>query len=102
MGVVDVDPSTITLEEGGTEDNLAGEKFGSATDFAQVQARTDLPSGMLEIPTSQVAFVKQQGLSSSRPSSAGRISSKGNSNRNSGVMVEEEPPTWLEHYGTER
>ena len=101
MGVVDVEPSTITLEEGGTEGDFVGEKFGSANDFAQVQARTDLPNGMLEIPNSQVAFVKQQGLTSSRPPSAGRISSKGNSNRNSGIMVEEEPPTWLEHYGPE-
>ena len=94
--MVEVDPSTITLEEGGAEGDFVGEKFGSATDFAQVQSRTDLPSGMLEIPTSQVGFVKPQGLTSSRPSSAGRISSKGNS-----IMVEEEPPTWLKHYGTE-
>ena len=101
MGVVDVDPSSISLEEGGSEGDFVGEKFGSATDFAQVQARTDLPSGMLEVPSSQVAFEKQQGLTSSRPSSAGRISSKEISNRNSGIMVEEEPPTWLEHYGTE-
>ena len=99
--MVDVEPSTITLEEGGTEGDFVGERFGSATDFAQVEARTDLPHGMLEIPTSQVALVKQQGFTSSRPSSAGRISSKGNSNRNSGVMVEEEPPTWLKHYGTD-
>ena len=98
---MDVNPSTITLEEGGAEGDFVGEKFGSATDFAQVQARTDLPSGMLEIPTSHVAFVKQQDLTSSRPSSAGRVSSKGNSNRNSGVMVEEEPQTWLEQHGTE-
>ncbi len=93
--VVDVSPSTTTLEEGGAESNLAGEKIESATNIVQVQARTDVPGGMLEIPVPQSRFMKQEAVSSS----AGRASSEGSSNRNSGVMVEEEAPTWLQQYG---
>lgn len=96
IGVVeDVRPSTSTLEEGGAEANVVGEKFESATNIVQVQARTD----MLEVPLPQSTFATQE-VGSSRPSSAGRVSSKGSSHRNSGVMVEEEAPTWLQQYGT--
>lgn len=97
IGVVeDISPSTTTLEEGGAEANVAGGKVESATNILQVQARTD----MLEVPPSQSLFAKQD-VVSSRPSSAGRVSSKGSSHGNSGVMVEEEAPTWLQRYGTE-
>ena len=100
MGVVeDVSASTTTLEEGGAEGNLAGEKVESGTNFVQVQARTDLPGGMLAVPGSQSIFMKQDTVSS-RPSSTGRISSGASSDRNSGVMVEEEASTWLQQYGT--
>ncbi len=103
IGVVeDVSPSTSTLEEGGAEGNLMGEKVKSATNFAQVQvqAGNDVRGSMLEVPVSQSAFMKQDTVSS-RPSSAGRVSAKDSSHRNSGVMVEEEAPTWLQQYGTE-
>ena len=100
IGVVeDVSPFTAGLEEGGAEANLTGEKFESATNVGQVQARTDLAGGMLEIPVPQSMLMKQDAVSS-RPSSAGKASSKGSSNWNNGVMVEEEVPTWLQHYGT--
>ena len=100
IGVIeDVSPSTSTLEEGEVEGTLVGEKLESATNIGQVQARTDLPGGMLEIPIPQSRFTKQD-VGSSRPSSAGKASSKGSSNWNNGVMVEEEAPTWLEQYGT--
>ena len=96
--VDDVSSSTTTLEEGGAEGNLAGEKMDSASNFVQVQARTDVPGGMLELPVPQSRFMKQETVSL-RPSSGGRGSDKGSSNRNSGVMVEEEAATWLEQYG---
>ena len=96
--VDDVSSSTTTLEEGGAEGNLAGEKMDSASNFVQVQARTDVPGGMLELPVPQSRFMKQE-PASLRPSSGGRSSDKGSSNRNSGVMVEEEAATWLEQYG---
>ena len=98
IGVVeDIIPSTTALEEGGAESNLVGKQFESATNFGQVQARTDVPGGMLEIPVPQSTFMKQAAVSS-RPSSAGK-SSKGSSNWNNSVMVEEEVPTWLQEYG---
>ncbi len=100
IGVVeDASPSTSTLEEGGADDNLMGEKVESATNFAQVQGGKDVGGSMLEVPVSQSAFMKQDTVSS-RPSSAGRVSAKDSSHRNSGVMVEEEAPTWLQQYGT--
>ena len=100
IGVIeDVNPSTTTLEEGGAEGNLVGAKVESATNFVQVEARKDVRGSMLEVPVSQSAFMKQDTVSS-RPSSAGRVSTKGSSHRNSGVMVEEEAPTWLQQYGT--
>ena len=95
--VDDVSPSTTTLEEGGAEGNLEGERLESAANFLQLQARTDLSGGMLEVPVSQSTFMKQD-TASSRPSTAGKVSSQGSGNRNSGVMVEEEAPTWLQQY----
>ena len=99
--IEDISPATTTLEEGGAEGHLAGEKVESATNFVQVQGRTDLPGGgMLEVPVSQSTFMKQD-TGSSRPSSTERISGTGSvksSNRNSGIMVEEEAPTWLQQY----
>lgn len=100
IGVVeDMSPSTSSLEEGGAEANLVGEKVESATKTGQVRARTDLADGMLEVPVPQSMLMKQDGVSS-RPSSAGKVSSKGSTNMNNGVMVEEEVPTWLQQYGT--
>ena len=100
IGMVEnVSPSTTTLEEGEAEGNVVGEKVESATNFVQIQARTDIPSGMLEVPVSHSTFMNQDTVSS-RPSSAGKVSTKGSSQRNSGVMVEEEAPTWLQQYGT--
>ena len=103
IGIVeDVSPSTTTLEDGGAEGQVVGEKVESATNFVQVQARADIPGGMLEIPVSHVSHstFMQQDTVSSRPSSAGKVSTKGSSQRNSGVMVEE-APTWLQQYGTQ-
>lgn len=100
IGVVeDMSPSTSSLEEGGAEGNLVGETVETATNIGQVRARTDLAGGMLEVPVPQSMFMKQDAVSS-RPSSAGKASSKGSTNLNNGVMVEEEVPTWLQQYGT--
>ena len=99
IGVVDhISPATVTLEEGGAEGNVAGGKLESTTEVGQVQTRIDRPGGMLEVPVHQSTFMKQEDVSS-RPSSAGKASSKGSSNWNNSVMVEEEVPTWLEQYG---
>ena len=97
--VENVSQPTTTLEEGVAEGDLEGEKVETATNFVQVQARTDVPGSMLEVPVSPLTFMKQETVTS-RPSSAGRVSTKGSSNRNSGLMVEEEEPTWLQQYGT--
>lgn len=100
IGVVeDMGPSTSSLEEGGAEANLVGEKVESATNIGQIRARTDVAGDMLEIPVPQSMLMKQDAVSS-RPSSAGKASSKGSTNLNNGVMVEEEVPTWLQQYGT--
>ena len=93
--------STTTLEEGGADQSsLMGNGSEKATKVVAVQPHeSDLPSGMLEVPLPQTTFMLQHTVSS-RPSSAERPSSKGgSSNRNSGVMVEEEAPTWLQEFG---
>ena len=98
IGVVDdISPATVTLEEGGAEGNVVGEKLESTTKVGQVQSRMDRPGGMLEVPMHESTFMKQEAVSS-RPSSAGKASSKGSSNWNNSVMVEEEVPTWLQQY----
>ena len=98
IGVVDdISPATVTLEEGGAEGNVVGEKLESTTKVGQVQSRMDRPGGMLEVPVHESTFMKQEAVSS-RPSSAGKASSKGSSNWNNSVMVEEEVPTWLQQY----
>ena len=96
--VDDLSPATAALEEGGAEGNVLGEKLESATDVGQVQSRMDRPGGMLEVPVHESRFMKQE-AESLRPSSAGKASSKGSSNWNNSVMVEEEVPTWLQQYG---
>ena len=98
--VEDVSASTTTLEDGQAEGHVVGEKVESATNFVQVQAQADIPGGMLEVPVSHSTFTQQDTVSS-RPSSGGKVSTKGSSQRNSGVMVEEEAPTWLQQYGTQ-
>ena len=99
IGVVDdISPATVTLEEGGAEGNVIEEKLDSAPKVGQVQSQTDRPGGMLGLPVHQSTFMKQEAVSS-RPSSAGKASSKGSSNWNNSVMVEEEVPTWLQQYG---
>ena len=99
MGVVDdISPATVTLEEGGAEGNVIGEKLESTTKVGQVQPQMNRPGGMLEVPVHQATSMKQEAVSS-RPSSAGKASSKGSSNFNNSVMVEEEVPTWLQQYG---
>lgn len=65
-------------------------------------ATGDLPGGMLEVPTAEVAaaaavFTRMQTVGS-RPGSEGSKGGSGSS-RNSGIMVEEEPSTWLREYG---
>lgn len=101
IGVVDdISLATITLEEGGAEGNVVEEKLDSIPipKVGQVQSQMDRPGGMLGVPVHQSTFMKQEAVSS-RPSSAGKASSKGSSNWNNSVMVEEEIPTWLQEYG---
>lgn len=99
--VEDISPSTTTLEDGDAESHVVGEKVESATNFVQIQARTEIPDVMLEVPVSHSTFMQQDAVPS-RPSSTGKVSTKGSSQRNSGVMVEEEAPTWLQQYGTQK
>ena len=61
-------------------------------------------SGMLEVPMAwdpESSFTMRQRIAAERPSSAGSGTSSGG-NRNSGIMVEEEPSTWLKDYGVRR
>ena len=98
IGVVDDISPAKPRYEGGAEGNVVWEKLESATKVGQVQSQMDRPGGMLEVPVHQSTFMKQEAVSS-RPSSAGKASSKGSSNWNNSVMVEEEVPTWLQQYG---
>ena len=59
--------------------NLIGDKYEGATNVGQVQARTDVPGRILEIPVPRSTFMKQDAVSL-RPSSAGKATSKGSSN----------------------
>lgn len=94
--------STTTLEEGGGDpiSHVEHKEPEEAARFMLTSATGDLSGGMLEVPTAPVAastFMRRQTIVS-RPSSAG--SKSGSSpNRNSGIMVEEEPSTWLRDYG---
>ncbi|KAL6721270.1 hypothetical protein ACLMJK_000372 [Lecanora helva] len=104
----DVDDPTVTtttsaLEEGkvsndDTSDHIEIRTPVQAAQFMRTAATGDLPGGMLEIPGSPVAestFMRKQTIVSPRPSSAG----SSGANRSSGIMVEEEPNTWLRDYG---
>ena len=106
--------SQIRVSERGSEESItkleAGDSSGSTMVqeskpqpqptalFMRTSATGDLPGGMVEVPDAvpASAFIRKQNVVS-RPSSAedGRTSS----NRNSGIMVEEEPSTWLRDYG---
>ncbi len=97
--------STTTLEEGGGEltSHVEHKAPEQAAQFMRTAATGELPGGMLEVPTSaEVAgaaavFTRMQTVGS-RPGSEGSKGGSGSS-RNSGIMVEEEPSTWLKDYG---
>lgn len=90
-------PSSTTLEEGGADQSSFGD--GGDTDPKPRIVRTsvtgDISGGMLEVPTPLTTYMRRQSTVS-RPSSS---ESKSSGNRNSGIMVEEEPSTWLQDYG---
>lgn len=89
-------PSSTTLEEGGGDQSSFGDD--DTEDPKPRIVRTSVTGNMrgetLEVPSSLTTFMRRQSVVS-RPSSAG---SKSSGNRNSGVMVEEEPSTWLQDY----
>ena len=100
----DLDSSTTMLEEGKASDSSSTQVEGEAPEqAAQFVVRTaatgDEPGGKLEVPGSEVpasTYMRRQTLVESRTSSKG---SSSGGNRNSGVMVEEEPSDWLRDYG---
>jgi len=98
----EMDSSTTTLEDGKPSDSTSGIEDKppiQAAQFMRTAATGDLPGGMLEVPTSPVPVSTFMGTQAvvSRPGSAGSMASSGN--RNSGMMVEEEPSTWLRDFG---
>ena len=70
-----------TILTGYNPGNLIGDKYKGATNVGQVQARTDVPGRILEIPVPRSTLMKQDAVSL-RPSSAGKATSKGSSNWN--------------------
>ena len=97
----DVDFSTTTLEEGGGDESssrIEEKQPERAAHFMRTAATGDLPGGMLEVPSSPIATSTFMRMETMRPSSAGSKTSSG-ANRNSGIMVEEEPSDWLRDYG---
>lgn len=90
-------PSSITLEEGGADQSSFGDEgdTDSKPRIVRTSVTAGMTGGMLEVPTPMTTFMKRQSIVS-RPSSSG---SKSSGNRTSGVMVEEEPSTWLQDYG---
>lgn len=94
--------STATLEAGGGSDSsIQPEKEKQpvqAAHFMRTSAMGDLPGGTLEVQGAVPAStLERRQTVVSRPNSAG--SDQSSPNRNSGVMVEEEPSTWLRDYG---
>ena len=93
--------SSTSLEEGGSSDDTnliqlqkEGKEQSAYPDPKQPQTPT---MGMLNVP---LATGGAQGNQSSLSPKSGRPSSKGSSaGRSSGVMVEEERPTWLQDLG---
>ncbi|KAK4692306.1 hypothetical protein P7C71_g4873, partial [Lecanoromycetidae sp. Uapishka_2] len=90
-------PSSTTLEEGGADQSTFGDEadIDLKPRIVRTSVTGDMPGGMLEVPTPLTTFMRTQNTTP-RPSSSG---SKSSGNRNSGVMVEEEPSTWLQDYG---
>ena len=95
--------STTTLEEGKASEASSTQVEDRVPEqAAQFVVRTaatgDEPGGKLEVPGSPAlasTYMRRQTLVGSRPSSKG----SSGANRNSGVMVEEEPSDWLRDYG---
>ena len=90
-------PSSITLEEGSNDDSVSGRDKveESKPRIVRTSVTGGEPGGMLEVPSNQMAFMRMQSIHS-RPPTADSITS---SNRNSGIMVEEEPSDWLRDFG---
>ena len=102
----EIEPSSTGLEEGKMVDSasqIVDDKASAAqaTQFIRTAATGDIPGGQLEVPdhhpVAASTFMRRQTVVS-RPSSAGTQTSS-RANRNSGIMVEEEPSTWLRDYG---
>lgn len=96
------DASASTLEDGSNEDHLVGGGIGEVTELITLpvtENAENLPGGMLKIPVPPPPWTRPQSASS-RAASVERPGSKGSSaQRNSGVIVEEERPTWLRDLG---
>lgn len=95
--------SVGSLEEGGgSESHTIGGGIGDLTELLTLpvtEHAENLPGGMLKVPMPPPSWTGPQSTSS-KAASVERPSSKDSSaKRNSGVMVEEERPTWLRELG---
>lgn len=96
--------SSTTLEEGGrdTYSHVEHKEPEQRSHIMRTAAKVDLPGGMLEVPSSPEGVTTTTFMSmettASRRGSAGSVSGS-STNRNSGIMIEEEPSTWLKDYG---
>lgn len=89
----------VTSFEGAASDEIQ-DNIGEITDFFDQGRSKFLPGGMTKAAVLQSPWSKRLSTSSD-PVSAGRPSGKGSSaGRNSGVMVEEERPNWLQELGS--
>ena len=94
----DSSPSTTILEEGVTDHrSLMSKGAEQPAALYAVSTQADVPADLLEVPLASQWTDRRRHVVSSieaRPSSKGS-----SSNRNSGVMVEKEAPTWLQDFG---
>lgn len=95
--------SENSLEEGDRDEgHIVGGGIGEVTELLTLpitENAENLPGGMLKVPMPPLSRTRPQSASS-KAASVERPSSKDSSGkRNSGVMVEEERPTWLRELG---
>lgn len=94
--------SSMTLEEGGSDSysHIEHKEPEQRARIMRTAATGDLPGGMLEVPSSPEGGVTTTTFMSMETMASRRGSTSGSSaNRNSGIMIEEEPSTWLKDYG---
>lgn len=95
--------SVNSLEEGGSdESNLVGVGIGEVTELLTLpitEHADNLPGGMLKVPMPPPSWKRPQSISSKTASMERPSSRDSSGKRNSGVLIEEERPTWLREFG---